>query len=107
MCEALTALFVVLATVFLIEMIREWVRSLLRSELKCSGVFIVIPLRKDSENIEMTIREVLFKSAEIVPNMKICVWNIDGECEALTICQKLREDIGGFDIVDNISSDIL
>lgn len=107
MCEALTALFVVLATVFLIEMIRIFVRSLLRSEINCSGLFIVIPLRKDSENIEITIREVLCKFADIIPHMKVYVWNIDGEYEALTICQKLREDIGGFDIVDNISSDIL
>lgn len=107
MCEALTALFVLTATVFIIEFIRVWVHSRLRAEINCCGAFIVIPLRKDSENIEMTIREVLSKSADIAPNMKICVWNIDGECEALTICQKLREDIGGFDIVDDISSDIL
>lgn len=107
MCEALTALFVFAATVFLIEMVRIWVRSLLRSEVSCCGAFIVIPLRKDSENIEMTIREVLRKSADIAPNLKILVWNIEGECEALTICQKLREDTGGFDIVDDISSDIL
>lgn len=103
MCEALTALFIVAATVSLIEMVRRWVRSLLRSEISCCGAFMVIPLRRDSVNIELTIREILRKS----PDIKIYVWNIDGECEALTICQKLREDIGGFDIVDDISSDIL
>ena len=107
MCEALTALFVVFATVFLIEMIRAWVRSMLRSEIDCCGAFIVIPLRKGDQNIEIIIREVLKKYADISPSMKVFVWNIDGESEPLTICQKLREDIGGFDIVDDISSDIL
>ncbi len=107
MCEAFLALFIVAAAAFLIEIVHKLVHSLLRKHKGSSGAFIVIPLRRDTDNIEMTVREMLQKTADIDPAMKIYVWNIDGECEALTICQKLMEDVGGFEIVDNLTSGIL
>lgn len=103
MSEILFAIFVVLATVFIIETVHIYVCSMLRDDGSLGVAFIVIPLRKDSTDIEMTIREILRKASD----MKIYVWNIDGGDEELIICRKLLEDLGGFEIVESISSEIL
>ena len=103
MSEIFWAVFVVFTTVFLIETVHICVRSILRGGSSCGAAFIVIPLRKDSQDIEMTIRGILRKASD----MKIYVWNIDGGNEELIICRKLLEDLGGFEIVESISSEIL
>ena len=103
MSEMFLAVFVVLATVFIIETVHICVCGFLKDDRSFGAAFIVIPLRKDSTDIEMTIRDVLRKASD----MKIYVWNIDGGDEELIICRKLLEDFGGFEIVENISSEIL
>lgn len=103
MSEMFLALFVVFATVFIIETVHICVCGMLRDDSSFGAAFIVIPLRKDTRDIEMTIRGILRKSSD----MKIYVWNIDGSEEELIICRKLLEDLGGFEIVESISSEIL
>lgn len=103
MSEMFWAVFVVFTTVFLIETVHICVRGILRGGNSCETAFIVIPLRKDSQDIEMTIRGILRRASD----MKIYVWNIDGGNEELIICRKLLEDLGGFEIVESISSEIL
>lgn len=104
MHEGLISVLIVALVVAVIEAANFIIHCLMsKAQSASADVFAVIPLDSDRHNSEYVLREFMGKISDADLHMKIYVLNMGADETELEICRKLRDDIGGFEIVNCIN----
>ena len=104
MHDGLISILIVAVIVAVIEAANLFVHCLMsRSQDRSADAFVIIPLDPDRHDSEYVLRELMGKLSDADLHMKIYVLNMGADETELEICRKLRDDIGGFEIVSCIN----
>jgi len=104
MHDGLISILIVAVIVAVIEAANFFIHCLMsKAEDRSADVFVVIPLDSDRHDSEYVLRELMGKLSDADLHMKIYVLNMGADETELEICRKLRDDIGGFEIVNCIN----